>query len=677
MLRRFFLPATLLMNKLRFNLKFTLIILLFLLPQIILGINYFKEVNNLSNHTRSELEGLVLFDVINAKQKALIELIAQDMAWRSGQTAPADQSQKFESFNKSLNALASSELLDQEQQAIFGQALKRAASSITTQTSQVGNTQWTAVDNYEMLATGLFQFNNLYSTIANLKGLTNDPEVDTVMLARLLAEKRLIALELIARGYAVTSFALGEGNVSSGTFDSLSLVSDKLAASVVSINNMSSFSEGQDAELAGLIKKDISMMLKTVDDLILFLEDQFLVADEVTLDNSAAKAFFDQQLKQYYSSGQEYSSLLESRLNNRLDGNAANTLAVSVVALSVLLLVIYLFIGMSLSISMTTASLSNVAQKLASGDTRVSAQIRTKDELATAIKAFNLMAVKVHDLVESVQQAAQGVATQSQNVEHLASQTGNAVNTQLNDTQAITGAIAELLDIVALVSSNTQQVVEALNIATQQTLAGRDTLAGARRATNELGEEIKQSVEVIHSLSQQSDSINQVLDVIKSIAEQTNLLALNAAIEAARAGEQGRGFAVVADEVRSLAKRTHQSIEEIQNTISSLQQGVGNAVEAMTKSDEKAHRSIEESAKLELALDQITEAVEQISQQNAATEQASSQQQGIANQIEGSLQSINQISSVTEKNVAQSIEASQQLAEHVAKLEQLVDNFKT
>ncbi|MCW9000253.1 MAG: methyl-accepting chemotaxis protein [Kangiellaceae bacterium] len=631
----------------------------------------------MSNHTQSELEGLVLFNAINTKQKHLIELIAEDMTWRSGQTAPANQSQKFDAFNKSLNALADSELLNQEQQVIFRQALKRATSSIGQQSSKVGNTQWSAVDNYEMLATGLYQFNNLYSTVANLKGLTNDPEVDTVMLARLLVEKRLIILDPIARSYAVTAFALGEGDVSSGTFDSLSLVSDKLAASVVSINNMSSFSEGQDAELAGLIKKDIGFMLKATDDLIIFLEDQFLVAEEVTLDHTATQSFFNQLLRQYYSTGQEYSVLLESRLQHRLDTNAANRLAVTIVALSVLLLVIYLFIGMSLSISMTTASLSNVAQKLANGDTRVSAQVRTKDELATAIKAFNQMAVKVHDLVESVQQAAQGVATQSQNVEHLANQTGNAVETQLNDTQAITGAIAELLDIVALVSSNTQQVVEALNTANQQTLAGRDTLAGARRATNELGEEIKQSVEVINSLSQQSDSINQVLDVIKSIAEQTNLLALNAAIEAARAGEQGRGFAVVADEVRSLAKRTHQSIEEIQNTISSLQQGVSNAVEAMTKSDQKAHRSIEESAKLELALDQITQAVEQISQQNAATEQASSQQQGIANQIEGSLQSINQISSVTEKNVAQSIEASQQLAEHVAKLEQYVDSFKT
>ncbi len=230
---------------------------------------------------------------------------------------------------------------------------------------------------------------------------------------------------------------------------------------------------------------------------------------------------------------------------------------------------------------------------------------------------------------------------------------------------------------MSLVSQNTDKVVDALQRASDQTLAGRDTLAGARRATHELAEEINRSVGVINQLSQQSDSINQVLDVIKSIAEQTNLLALNAAIEAARAGEQGRGVAVVADEVRSLAKRTHQSIEEIQDTITSLQQGVSNAVEAMTNSDHKAQRSIEESAKLEMALDQITEAVEEIKQQNEETNQASQRQQGIADQIETSLHSISQISTIAEDNVQQSIAASQQLAEHVSKLDKLIANFKT
>ena len=677
MIRQLFLPATLLMNRLRFNLKFSLIVLLFLLPLMILATTYYRQVDNLSNHTLEELAGLDTFGELNQLQQQLVMILVADMAWRSGQTIPAEQTDRINSFINQLSKIASGENLDDHQKEVISAAIQKTNKALQEKTSQLGNARWNAVDNFDALSLSLNQFNNLYLTIANLNGLTNDPQVDTVMLARVLAEKRLIWLTLVAKSYGVSSYALGEGNVSSGTFDSLSSTSDELVAKITEISNISSFKEGLDPALQSLIQADIDAALKSVDEITLFLEEQFLIAEEVTLDKAAMDQFFGTQLKHFQGGYAKLAIELEARLEARISQNSKSLMSVAFLVLLTLLLVIYLFVGMSLSISMTTNSLSNNAQKLADGDTTVSAKVRTNDELAIAIKAFNRMAVKVHDLVESVQQAALGVSDQSQKVEQLASQSGEAVATQLTDTQAITGAIAELLEVVSLVSQNTDKVVNALQRASDQTLAGRDTLAGARRATHELADEINRSVGVINQLSQQSDSINQVLDVIKSIAEQTNLLALNAAIEAARAGEQGRGFAVVADEVRSLAKRTHQSIEEIQDTITSLQQGVSNAVEAMTNSDQKAHRSIEESAKLEMALDQITEAVEEIKQQNEETNQASHRQQGIADQIETSLQSISQISTIAEDNVQQSITASQQLADHVSKLDKLIANFKT
>ncbi|WP_168204088.1 methyl-accepting chemotaxis protein [Aliikangiella coralliicola] len=665
------------MNKLRFNLKFTLIVLLFLLPLIILAINYFSEVNNLSRHTRAELSGVKIFSEIDLQQRKLLSVLIHDMAWRSGQTVPPEQTARLQQFIQQLPSLANEEYFTDDQLTTFLAALTKSNARLSETTSTLGNPQWSAVDHFDLLETALTQFNNLYFTTANLKGLTNDPQVDTVMISRLLAEKRLLVLSQISRSYGVAAYAVGEGEVSSGTFDSLSIVSDRLAGSNVLIKNIASFGEGLDQQLQQQIAEDVDSMLKVIDAILIFLEDQFLVADEVTLNSADLDAFFEQQLNTYYLGGQRLSGELTKRLKQRLSDNSVNMMTVSLIVSAVLLIVIYLFVGMSFSISMTTNSLTNVAQKLADGDTRVSASVRTKDELSNAIKAFNKMAIKVNKLVDSVQVAAHGVAQQSHDVEQLANQTGDAVNTQLQDTQSITAAISELLDAVATVSENTHKVVEALNRANQQTQQGKQQLADARQATNELGAEIKLSVDVTNKLSQQSDSINQVLDVIKNIAEQTNLLALNAAIEAARAGEQGRGFAVVADEVRSLAKRTHESIEEIQTTITSLQQGVSDAVDAMTRSDKKALRSVEESAKLDQALDHITEAVEEISQQNSATEQASQQQQQIASQIDSSLNSISQISTVTENNVEQSISASQQLAEHVAKLEDVISNFKT
>ncbi len=665
------------MNKLRYNLKFTLIILLFLLPLFYLAFNYFSEVKRLIQHSENELSGVRFYKTIDPYQKTLIFLITDDMDWRSGQSIPQLQTQKVQSYIQSLNRLAKNLPFTPSKNDSINEVIAQAKQHIILITNKLGMPQWTPIDHFEHLESGLSQFNHIYIRVANLTGISNDPQLATVQLTRSITEKRHAILSLMARSFAVAAFALGESQVSSGTYDSLSLASDELIANLAKLKTLNHSTHGLDKPLIKLLKEDVITQQKLLENSINFLEKEFLVAEEVILKKPQLNQFISNQLDIYFQSKQQLYAALIERLEKRSQKNKNSSLTVLLIVSFTLLLVIYLFIGMSLSISMTTNSLTNFARKLADGDTRATATVRTKDELADAIITINVMAGNVRNLVKSVISASQGVSQQTEQVEQLAIQTGDAVNTQLNDTNAITSSIGEILESLQVIANTTQEVVNSLKVATQQTQDGKQILIGARQATNELGEEIKLSVKVIHQLSQQSESINQVLDVIKSIAEQTNLLALNAAIEAARAGEQGRGFAVVADEVRSLAKRTHDSTEEIQHTISELQQGVESAVDAMTKSDEKAHRSMEESAKLEEALNQISLVVEQVNDKNTATEHAISTQQQIASQIEKNLSSIGKISKVTENNVSQSISASQQLTEHVAKLQLMIAKFKT
>lgn len=678
MFKILFRPATSFMNQLRFGHKFTLIVILFFIPLIILANKYVSLVKAEIVHGESELQAVDYIKQIDTQQKELFKVIASDLHWRSGQTIPRDQTQRIQEYVDQLDKLLVEEMFDEASFAQVNAQVKETKNTILEKTGTIGSAVWRSpTDKVTYLMSILDQFNNLYPLVANLKGLTNDPDIDTVLLTRLIIEKRQNALKQLLSGYGMAMYAIGEPQVSSATFDSLSLASDELAAELSKIAELNSLVSGQDESLRLLVAKDTETMTVVLDDALMYLEEQFLIADEITLTKTDFESHLDAELSKFYKSKQGLFTEFESRLNTRVDNNNQDFYILVALVVVALLLVVYLFVGMSLSISNTTRSLTRVATKLAEGDTTVSAKVRTKDELSEAITAFNKMAKNVHQLVDAVQEASHGVTNQAQSVEELAHQTGQAVASQLGDTESITSSIESLIAAVSVVSENSQTVVHSLNSATEQTQQGRSTLADARHATDELGREIKHSVQVINQLSQQSESINDVLAVIKGIAEQTNLLALNAAIEAARAGEQGRGFAVVADEVRGLAKRTQDSTEEIQTTIHSLQSGVQNAVQAMTRSDEQALKTIEESAKLETALDHISLSVKQISEQNVATEEATQTQQVIAKEIEQSLSSISEISKVTDQNVKDSISATNSLGKFVAKLESMLEKFKT
>ena len=243
MLNQLFLPATSLMNKLRFNLKFTLIMLLFFLPLFILAFSYFTQVNRISNHTKNELQGVNALLLLDKHQQQLVSLIANDMAWRSGTTTPIEQTNLINSFNSELQKLANADYFNSDERLSLSASLKSITSNLSKITAELGNPQWTVIDRFEYLNQALNQFNTLYLKISNLKGLTNDPQVDTVVLSRLITEKRQLVLSLMTRSYAVASYALGENQVSSGTFDGLSNVNDDLFSNLVKIKNLSELND--------------------------------------------------------------------------------------------------------------------------------------------------------------------------------------------------------------------------------------------------------------------------------------------------------------------------------------------------------------------------------------------------------------------------------------------------
>ncbi|MHC6227306.1 methyl-accepting chemotaxis protein [Pseudomonas sp. X10] len=210
----------------------------------------------------------------------------------------------------------------------------------------------------------------------------------------------------------------------------------------------------------------------------------------------------------------------------------------------------------------------------------------------------------------------------------------------------------------------------------QESASGRSLMESQQGSIARLAGEIDQSVAVINQLVSDSQAISRVLEVIRSIAEQTNLLALNAAIEAARAGEQGRGFAVVADEVRTLAKRTQDSTEEIAQMIVRLQGGVGAAVKAMDSSHQMATGTVDESRQVQQALVNILGAVGSIVEQNQQIAAAVEQQTAVAHDIDQNIVQINRAAQDTTQGACLTEDASRQLSAQVVELKRLIGAFQ-
>ena len=299
-----------------------------------------------------------------------------------------------------------------------------------------------------------------------------------------------------------------------------------------------------------------------------------------------------------------------------------------------------------------------------------------KSEIAMMAKGFNSFAGKVQALVSQVASSVENLSNVVSDVSNIVDQTQTGSQQQRQQTEQVATAITEMTATVQEVASNANLAADSAQQADDNAKAGQKIVSDTVASINSLAGEIETGSNVINKLSNDAQSIGSVLDVIKGIAEQTNLLALNAAIEAARAGEQGRGFAVVADEVRTLASRTQQSTTEIEAMIDSLQVQARAAVQAITSGQEKAGVSVEQASNAGNSLNEITDSVATITSMNIQIATASEEQSAVAEEIN---QNVVNISHVAESNADASNQlssSSQDLAQLASELQDLVSQFK-
>jgi methyl-accepting chemotaxis protein len=328
------------------------------------------------------------------------------------------------------------------------------------------------------------------------------------------------------------------------------------------------------------------------------------------------------------------------------------------------------------SIARGVSQIEQTTQRLADGDLGARVDYRSKDELGLITIAFNKMADKFHGAINEVKDSITQLAAAAEETSTVTSQTTAGINQQLSETSQVATAMNEMSATVQEVARNAVEAASAAQEADSTFHQGKQVIDKVINAIGELSSEVDEASHVIQQLEVESKNIGSVLDVIKSIAEQTNLLALNAAIEAARAGEQGRGFAVVADEVRTLAGRTQESTTEIEDMIGKLQAGTNNAVKVMASGKEMTQIGVDQAAAAGESLQTINTAVERISGMNTQIASAAEEQSSVTEEINRSIVSINEVAEQSATGAQHTAQASDDLARLAEQLKGLVERFK-
>lgn len=317
-----------------------------------------------------------------------------------------------------------------------------------------------------------------------------------------------------------------------------------------------------------------------------------------------------------------------------------------------------------------------VVERIASGDLSQPQQVVRRDEIGELQHGIQRMGITLRELIGGIRDGVTQIASAAEELSAVTEQTSAGVNSQKVETDQVATAMHEMSATVQEVARNAENASQAASLADTEARAGDRVVSEAITQIERLADEVSRSTEAMGHLQQESNKIGSVMDVIKAVADQTNLLALNAAIEAARAGEAGRGFAVVADEVRGLAQRTQKSTEEIEGLIVGLQQGTQEVANIMHSSRDLTNSSVELTRKAGDSLVSITSTVSTIHSMNQQIATAAEQQSAVAEEISRSIINVRDVSEQTAAASEETAASSVELARLGNQLQMMVSHFR-
>ncbi|WP_406610663.1 methyl-accepting chemotaxis protein [Agarivorans sp. JK6] len=393
--------------------------------------------------------------------------------------------------------------------------------------------------------------------------------------------------------------------------------------------------------------------------------------------NQSVQSF--ESLRELYDIATEAAEKLADDIEQESSADVTSQLSMLAVvaSIAVVLSILLAYFGPKIlvdSITRITARINDISQ--GDGDLTQRLEVQRNDEIGELATSFNQFVDLLEGLIGNVNKFSVELNQSIAGIAQKSEQTTEVSKEQNQSVEMIATAVTQMAAAIREVANNANHAAEEINTVNSQTEQGQNVTKESVEHISLLSNTVQEAANVVENLSQDSDRIASVLDVIRGIAEQTNLLALNAAIEAARAGEQGRGFAVVADEVRSLASKTQQSTEDIQKMIEALQSGVTQAVDAINKGSTVAEGTVDLAGQTLEALNQILESTSKVSEVSVSTATSTEEQSHVTEDIDRNLTELADKTRINLENSSDSLAAAQLAIEKAEQLNQQLSRFK-
>ncbi|WP_421332632.1 methyl-accepting chemotaxis protein [Aeromonas veronii] len=662
-----FNPAIRLGNQLSFKYKFLLWSCLMLLPLAYSMTNLLGRLQDDNVQANRELAGVVNLTPVPAIEQALlthrnlmtrhayeVDPVSDDQVKAAAQAV--DQS--LQAFADTRQNNPSFEVIQQGWAALLSEAGKLEVEQSNLRHDKL-----------------LREVRHLYKHITASSSLIQDPALGTYYMVILACERLPQLRDLLAqvrdRAATIADFGLFQAEGYSGLRFRLDLISATLQELEADLTLLYQIEPAYRAELGQQTDALIQLVRQGGET----MENKMMKDQLVQLSTKEVQALGDKMDEAITALAGQVRQRLEADLHQRLAANQRHFWWVTAPLTVSLLLYLYLMIGAYLSLRDTVGRVRDIAARVNAQDLSQHIEIVGQDELAAISRDYNVTLETLRTLMRRVRENGVTVVESATEIEARTCRSQEVIADQQGETHQVATAIKELaatsLDMAGNALQAARMTQEAQNVVGQ----GEDVVERTIKAIDHINREVLRTADTIGQLEQQCSQIGGVISVIRGIAEQTNLLALNAAIEAARAGEQGRGFAVVADEVRSLANRTQGATVEIQQMIEQLQSGARASVTAMSAASHEAQEGVGLAQEAKQAFGAITEKVDRMVDTNAIIASAIEQQGAVVNEIERNVVRISDGSDEALQVANAARDAARQIHQLTEQLRAMVQSF--